>query len=136
MTLARGLINRSVLTMKIAVTAEGRGRNAKVDPHFARARCFRVLSLGGRGFVICNSIDARQTPHLAGTQAAGTLIGLGVQAVIVGQIGPKAFATFQAAGVRVFQAKEKTVAEAITSLQAGELPELTGANAAEHWPQT
>lgn len=77
-----------------------------------------------------------QTAHLAGTQAAGTLISLGGRAVIVGHIGPKAFATLQSAGVRVFRAAEGTVGEAIDSFQAGALVGLSGADAEEHWPQT
>ncbi len=114
----------SVLTMKIAVTAEEAQR--EVDPHFARALTSSSQSRQAR-FVILQRIRCPpDSAHLAGTQAAGTLIGLGVQAMIVGQIGPKAFATFQAAGVRVFQAKEKTVAEAVHQCKQNS-PELTGA---------
>ncbi|MGQ9652354.1 MAG: NifB/NifX family molybdenum-iron cluster-binding protein [Phycisphaerae bacterium] len=31
--------------MKIAIPAQGKDRSAKVDPHFARARCFLVVDI-------------------------------------------------------------------------------------------
>jgi len=121
--------------MKVAITAQGKDRRAKVDPHFARARYFLVLDIDHDTLSVCNNTGFRQTAHLAGTQAAGALISLGVQAAIVGHIGPKAFATFKSAGVRVFHASAGTVAEAIDSFPNGTLVELSGANAEEHWPQ-
>jgi len=121
--------------MKVAVTAQGKDRTSKVDPHFARARYFLVVDIGNDALAVYSNAGFRQTPHLAGTQAAGRLMSLGVQAVITAGIGPKAFATFKSAGVRVFQAPPGTVAEAIDSFQDGALVELSGANAQEHWPQ-
>jgi predicted Fe-Mo cluster-binding NifX family protein len=121
--------------MKVAVTAQGKDRRSKLDPHFARARYFLVVDIDQHTLSVCHNIGFRQTAHLAGTQAAGALISLGVQAAIVGHIGPKAFATFKSAGVRVFQAPAGTVAEAIDSFRDGLLVELSGANAEEHWPQ-
>lgn len=121
--------------MKIAVTAQGNDRQSPVDPHFARARYFFVADLANNVFTVRNNVALQQTPHLAGTQAAGTLISLGVQAVITGHIGPKAFTTLTSAGVRVFQTQARTVAEAIDSFQAGTLVEFSTANVGEHWPQ-
>jgi len=121
--------------MKVAVTAQGEDRNSRVDPHFARARCFLVVDIDHDALSVCNNTGLRQTAHLAGTQAAGALISRGIQAAIVGHIGPKAFTTFKAAGVRVFHAPAGTVAEAIDSFQNGTLVELSGANAEEHWPR-
>jgi len=121
--------------MKLAVAAEGNDRNSPVDPHFARARCFLVVDMSSGESTVCNNVDLQQTMHLAGSQAAGMLISLGVRAVVAGHIGPRAFATFKSAGVRVFQAAAGTVAEAIESFRDGILVELTGANAEEHWPR-
>ena len=121
--------------MKVAITAEGKDFGSKLDPHFARARYFLVVDIDHGTLSVCSNVDFQRTPHLAGTQAAGALISLGVQAAIVGHIGPKAFATFKSAGVRVFQASSGTVAEAVDSFRNGLLVELSGPNADEHWPQ-
>jgi len=120
--------------MKVAVTARGKDRNSRVDLHFARALYFLVVDIDTDAVAVYRNAGFRQTLHLAGTQAAGALISLGIQTVIVGHIGPKAFATFKSAGVRVFHASAGTVAEAIDSFQDGTLVELFGANAEEHWP--
>lgn len=121
--------------MKIAVAAQGEALNSNVDPHFARARYFLVVDIDSDALAVCRNTGSQQTQHLAGTQAAGMLIGLGIQAAIVGHIGSKAFATFKSAGVRVFQAPPGTVADAVDSFQDGELAEFSSANAQEHWPR-
>ncbi len=121
--------------MKVAITAQGKDRSARVDPHFARARWFLVVDIDHDALAVCNNMGFRQTAHLAGTQAAGAVISRGIQAAIVGHIGPKAFATFKSAGVQVLHAPAGTVAEALDSFQNGTLVELSGANAEEHWPQ-
>ena len=119
--------------MKVAVSAQGEDRTSRVDFHFARARYFLVVDTDDEALAVRSNIGYRQTAHLAGTQAAGALISLGIQVAIVGHIGPKAFATFKSAGVRVFRAPPGTVAEAIESFQDGALVELSGADADEHW---
>ena len=121
--------------MKVAVTAQGKDRNSRVDPHFARARYFLVVDIDNDVLAVCRNAGFRQTLHLAGTQVAGSLISLGVQAVITEHIGPRAFGTLLSAGVRVFQAPPGTVAEAIDLFKAGRLVEVSNANVGEHWPQ-
>lgn len=103
--------------MKVAVTAQGKDRNSRVDPHFARARYFLVVDIDNDALDVYRNVGLRQTLHLAGTQAAGSLISLGVQAVITEHIGPRAFGTLRSAGVQVFQAHPGTVAEAIVSFK-------------------
>ena len=122
--------------MKIAVTAEGTDLSSPVGPHFARARYFFVVDIDTSAFSFRNNTDLQQTTYLAGTQAAGSLISLGVQTVIATNIGPKAFATLSSAGVRVFQAKPDSVGEAIDMFRAGQLVELSGPSVEEHWPQS
>ncbi len=122
--------------MKVAIAAEGKDFGAKLDPRFARARFFILVDIDHGTVSVRSNVDFQRTVHLAGTQTAGALISLGVQAAIVGQIGPKAFATFKSAGVRVFHASSGTVGEAIDSFRNGLLVELTSPNADAHWPQS
>ena len=121
--------------MKVAVTAKGKDLSSPVDSHFARARYFLIVDIDSSVFTIRNNIDLQQILYLAGTQAAGSLIGLGVQVVITANIGPKAFATLKSARVRIFQAKSGDVAEVLDQFQAGQLVELANANVEEYWPQ-
>jgi predicted Fe-Mo cluster-binding NifX family protein len=58
---------------------------------------------------------------------------LGAQAVVTGNVGPKAFRILNAAGIKVYLSAEGTVAEAIRKFKAGELKETTVANVEGHW---
>ncbi len=122
--------------MKIAVPSQGKQRNASIASSFARAPYVLVLDTGGKLLTVCHNDDLQETLHLAGTQVAGSLISLGVQAVITAKIGPKAFDTLRSAGVQVFEAPSGTVAGAIDSFSAGELTELPGANTEGHGPRS
>jgi len=121
--------------MRIAVTAQGADRNSPLDSHFGRARFFLIADTDSNALDVRNNADLQQTRHLAGIQAAGTLISMGVQVVVTGNIGPKAFATLTSAGARVFKADAGTVAEVIELFKAGKLSALHQANVDEHWPQ-
>jgi predicted Fe-Mo cluster-binding NifX family protein len=121
--------------MRVAATAEGTDLDSSVALHFARARYFLVVDLGGKESIVRSNTDLQRIPHLAGTQAAGLLIRLEVDAVFTMNIGPRAYATLKSAGVRVLQARAASVGEMIDLYQAGQLAELTGPNVEEHWSQ-
>jgi predicted Fe-Mo cluster-binding NifX family protein len=121
--------------VKVAVSAQGPEFSSNVDPRFGRAPCFVILDLETRVVAVRNNSGNLRSPHTAGMQAAGALIGLGAAAVITGSIGPKAFATLQAAQVNVYTVTSGSVGEAIEQFKAGELRPLLSANAEEHWQQ-
>jgi len=58
---------------------------------------------------------------------------LAVEALVTGHVGPKAFATLTAAGVKVFCASGGTVAEAVQQLKAGKLEQQGAADVESHW---
>jgi predicted Fe-Mo cluster-binding NifX family protein len=114
--------------MKIAVTAQGQDEQAAVDPRFGRARCFVVLDTdGGEATAVDNSANLNATQG-AGVQAAKTVADLGVDAILTGHVGPKAFSALRAAGVRVFTGAAGTVAEAVRQFQDGVLAEAAEAD--------
>ena len=69
----------------------------------------------------------------AGIQAGRTVIDMGVEAVVTGAVGPKAMATLQAGGVKVYVGAEGTVAEAVESLKAGRLKCTSEPTVEGHW---
>ena len=121
--------------MKIAVMAEGPNRNSAVDPHFARALYFVLVDIENNDFTVRGNANVQQTQYLAGTQAAGLLISLGVEAVITTNIGPRAFETLKSAKVRVFRTTPASAEEAVELFKTGQLAELSNANVEEHRPQ-
>ncbi|NBB95975.1 MAG: dinitrogenase iron-molybdenum cofactor biosynthesis protein [Planctomycetes bacterium] len=119
--------------MKVAVTSQGEGLEATVDPRFGRARCFVVVDTEtGEHHTVDNAQNV-QAAQGAGIQAGRTVGGLGVAAILSGHVGPKAFATLRAAGVEVCTGATGTVGEAVETFKAGNLPPVTDADVEGHW---
>jgi predicted Fe-Mo cluster-binding NifX family protein len=57
----------------------------------------------------------------AGIQAAQSLAGKGIEAVITGNVGPNAFQTLSAAGIKIATGASGTIREAIVKFNKGEL---------------
>lgn len=119
--------------MKFAVTAQGPGAESPVDPRFGRAHFFRVVDCeNGQQTVVGNhaGINAVQG---AGIEAVRTLADLGVQAVVTGHVGPKAWTALQAAHIEVYGVSGDTVEQAMKAFMAKELTLLTNPNVQGHW---
>ena len=89
--------------MKLAITSEGESLQSAVDPRFGRAKFFIVMdtetqAVGGRPVIPVN-LNAAQG---AGIQAGKKIVELGVEKLITGHVGPKAFATLQAGNVEIY----------------------------------
>ena len=119
--------------MKIAVSAQGTGLNSPVDPRFGRAKNFVVVDTETNDVSSHDNTVNLNAAQGAGIQAGRLIVELGVEAVITGNVGPKAFATLQAAGVKVYPGATGTVQEAVEMLQAGQIEPAQVANVQGHW---
>jgi len=119
--------------MKIAVTAQGRDLNALIDPRFGRAKCFLVIDSQTGEFTAVDNQRNLNAAQGAGIQAGRTVVELGVEAVITGHVGPKAFATLQAGKVAIYTGAAGTAAEALEQFKAGKLTLLNSADVEGHW---
>jgi predicted Fe-Mo cluster-binding NifX family protein len=107
--------------MKIAVSSQGRDATSLVDPRFGRAHYFRFVDCAtGQQLVVDNEAGLNAAQG-AGTQAVQTLANLGVQAVITGHLGPKAWTALQVAKIPAYTVSGGTVEEAIRAFMAGQL---------------
>jgi predicted Fe-Mo cluster-binding NifX family protein len=104
-----------------------------VDPRFGRARFFAVVDTETGAFSAADNVQNLNAAQGAGIQAGQNVVELGAGAVITGHVGPKAFATLQAGGVKVYTGADGTVAEAIEQFKAGQLNESSGADVQGHW---
>ena len=69
----------------------------------------------------------------AGIQAAKFVADKGVETVITGNVGPKAFGTLKAAGIEIITvAAGITVKEAVTNFLSGSYQPVSDATTAEH----
>ena len=119
--------------MKLAITSTGEGMDAAVDPRFGRATYFLVIDAATKATqAVPNTVNLNAAQG-AGIQAAKTVAGLGVQALISGHAGPKAFTALQAAGIAVYPVAGGTVAEALAQFQSGALKAMVQADVEGHW---
>ena len=117
--------------MKVAVSATGPGIDAAVDERFGRCSYFQ--------FVDTETMASEATANAAaesgsgvGVQVAQMLADRGVEAVLTGNCGPKAFATLNAAGVKVYAGATGTVAQAVAAFKNGELATTDGPTGPAH----
>ena len=119
--------------MKLAVTSQGPELSSVVDPRFGRAKSFVVVDTDtDQVSGVDNSMNVNAVQG-AGIQAGRNVVELGVEAVITGHMGPKAFATLQAAGVKVYTGATGTVADALEQFKAGTLTLSASADVEGHW---
>ena len=119
--------------MKLAVTSQGPDMRSSVDPRFGRAKCFVVVDSETGQFSAADNTQNLNAAQGAGIQAGRKVVELGAQAVITGHVGPKAFATLQAGGVKVYTGATGTIAEAVEQFKAGKLKLSSGADVEGHW---
>ena len=117
--------------MKIGVSATGRDLNAMVDQHFGRCSGFLIIDIDTMNFESISNESAMSSGG-AGIQAAQTVAKAGVDVVVTGNMGPNAFQTLSAAGIKVFTGADGTIKEAIEKYKKGELKETEAPNVSSH----
>ncbi|WP_297228191.1 DUF134 domain-containing protein [uncultured Desulfovibrio sp.] len=108
---------------KIAVSSEGPTLDDAVDPRFGRAGGFVVVDLPDMTISYIDN-GASQTMSMgAGIETAERVARAGVEVVLSGYVGPKAFEALTAAGIKVCQNVEGiSVGEAVERFRKGEYP--------------
>ena len=126
--------------MKIAVSAAEQGPNAQVDPRFGRAHTFMLYDSEADDWQTLENSPNLNALQGAGIQTAQMLAKSGVEAVLTGHCGPKAFRVLNAAGIKVYTDLSGTVSEALAAYRNGGLsPPVarmlkgTGNNAVAKW---
>ncbi|MDZ4184013.1 MAG: NifB/NifX family molybdenum-iron cluster-binding protein [Desulfuromonadales bacterium] len=119
--------------MKMAITATGKDLTSQVDPRFGRAKYFIVMDTETHAWTAHDNEQNLNAAQGAGIQSAETVSRLGVECVVTGNAGPKAFRTLNAAGIRVYLCGPLPISEAVQSFKAGGLREATAANVEGHW---
>ncbi|MBN1974720.1 MAG: NifB/NifX family molybdenum-iron cluster-binding protein [Sedimentisphaerales bacterium] len=119
--------------MKIAITAQEKDFSSQIDLRFGRAKWIIVFNTETGDSEAHNNEVNLNAAQGAGIQTGSNIANLGVDAVITGNVGPNAFKTLSAAGVKIFLAEKQTVAEAVESFKTGKLKEVDNANVEGHW---
>lgn len=117
----------------IAFTTAGQELAAALDPRFGRAANFLIYDTAQKSTRIIENRQARSAAQGAGIQAAETIVRAGVDTLVTGHCGPKAFKVLDAAGVKVFNCTAATVDEALQELLAGKLTAAENSDVEGHW---
>ena len=104
----------------LAITSEGTALTDPVDPRFGRAGGFLIVDLESMATTYVDNGSSQVLAQGAGIQAAENLVKAGAQALLTGQVGPKALSALLACQIRVVQGVENmTVGEAVARFKAG-----------------
>ena len=116
--------------MKIAVSAVSQDLEQQVNPIFGRCSGFLIIEIEGKEIKEHSFIEnqAMKNPMGAGIAAAQTVASQGVHAVISGNIGPNALMVLNQSKIKVYQAFELSVKQAIEKLAEGKLQEISVAS--------
>jgi predicted Fe-Mo cluster-binding NifX family protein len=118
---------------KIAVTSEGPSLDDMVDPRFGRAAGFVVIDLETMDTQYIDNGQSQVMAQGAGIQAAELVARAGVGCLLTGFVGPKAFHSLSAAGIKVGQNLEgMTVRQAVERFKSGTVEMAQAPNREAH----
>lgn len=89
--------------VRIAISSEGPSLDDALDPRFGRAAGFIIVDPLTLEFEYLDNGPSQAMGQGAGIQAAELVGGSGVNAVLTGYVGPKAFRVLQSARIKVRQ---------------------------------
>lgn len=115
--------------MKIAISAAGEQLTSNINSRFGRCDYFMIYDTETQEATAVEN-GGRLSPGGAGVATAKMVADLGVQAVITGLVGPKAFNALKGAGITIYSSNGGTVEQAIKQYLNNDLPEITTANGA------
>ena len=119
--------------MKIVITSQGNNLQSEVDPRFGRCKFFIVYDTENKKFEALDNKQNLNIPQGAGIQAGRLVVDTGAEGVVTGNVGPKAFATLDAAGIKIYTGASGTVQDVVDKFQQGIFQPSTGANVEGHW---
>ena len=119
--------------MNVVISAQEDRLEALVDPRFARAPWLVEIDTETGEWTAHDNQTNRDVGGGAGVAAARTVVELRADALITGNIGPKAFRTLATAGTNVYLVGACTVRDALDRLVAGTLPASESESVAGHW---
>ena len=119
--------------MKVAISSSGNTLESDLDPRFGRASYFLIVDTDTFDFEVKPNDQNMNLPQGAGIQAGKTVADCGVEVLITGNCGPKAYNVLQAAGIKVVTGVQGSVKEVIEHFKKSTLKYSQGPNVDGHW---
>jgi predicted Fe-Mo cluster-binding NifX family protein len=119
--------------MKIAIPASQPSEKDPIEARFGRAAYFMIYDEDEGSWESVENRANLDASQGAGIQTSEMLVKHGVDVVIAGHCGPKAFKVLQAAGIRVFMDVTGSIEEALEAFLNNRLVAAENANVEGHW---
>lgn len=119
--------------MKVALSSKGQTIESQLEERFGRSPNFIIYDLGNDSYQAIDNTHILNSAQGAGIQAAENIFNTGVDALISGNVGPKAFRALQAAGIDIYLARGTTVKKALDDFKKGKLSKAKSNNVDGHW---
>jgi len=117
--------------VKIAVSATGTTLDAEVDPRFGRCQYLIFVDTDTMHFEAQDN-SASSAGGGAGIATGQTVVNKEVQAVLTGNVGPKAHNVLSQAGIQIMTGVSGTIRQAVEAFKKGELKETFAPTVEEH----
>jgi predicted Fe-Mo cluster-binding NifX family protein len=118
--------------MKIAISATKPSLEAEVDARFGRCQHFIIVDPEKREFEVLDNTSTMAAGG-AGVSTAQYIASKGVEAVLTGNCGPKAYQVLSSSGIRVITGVSGTVNDAVESYRLGKFQANDSANVSDHF---
>jgi predicted Fe-Mo cluster-binding NifX family protein len=105
--------------MKVAVSATGETLDSQVDQRFGRALYFLIVDTDDESLEVLDNSANASAMGGAGLQTGQNVADKGVEWVLTGSVGPRAFSVLNAAGVKIGVGASGSVRDAIARLKEG-----------------
>ncbi|HQO23353.1 MAG TPA: NifB/NifX family molybdenum-iron cluster-binding protein, partial [Spirochaetota bacterium] len=119
--------------MKIAISVNSSDLADKIDMRFGRAKKFMIYDTEAKTNELIDNTQNLNAAQGAGIQSAQNVINTGVEAIITGHTGPKAYKLLSQSGVKIYHSEEKCVKDIIADFTNGILKEADSADVEGHW---
>jgi predicted Fe-Mo cluster-binding NifX family protein len=120
--------------MLIAITSTGQTEESPIDKRFGRARFFLIYDSEKNEFSPLDNESGMNEMQGAGVSSGEKMFKAGVEAVVTGHVGPKAYRTLNASKIKVALCREEvTVKEAAAMYVDGKLTVSNGPDVEGHW---
>ena len=119
--------------MKVLITATNNTLDSSLDARFGRSSWFAVKNTDTGSMEFIENSQNLNAMQGAGIQSGQKAIRLGVDAVVTGHVGPKAFKVLNSAGIKIYQADQLTIEQVITRFEQGSLSLMNSADKPGHW---
>ena len=117
---------------KICITAQGNNLDAQIDPRFGRCQYFIIVNPATLEFEVIENVNIGATGG-AGIQSAQLVVSKGAEVILTGNVGPNAFRTLQAAGLKIITGMMGSVKDAIERYKRGEITPIASATVPGHF---